>query len=569
MTQWFSDSSQYADLLDGIQTYVGQLSKGRIPAGYFTPHDSSHCQAVEKTIKALVNKSKIKLTELERFILFAAAWTHDIGMLETVAKRFLGDDYSPERMREDHDTISAWFLNEDERFRDMMVEEKRVSEDLLRSYVHTINIISKYHRRKYCLSDCPEARFIKGETVSARLLACLLRMGDTLHVDSSRYDRMLYNILQIGNFDRTARLHWLKSYVVSAIHLDIRKQTIFVTVDLPETDGPREAKLMENAKRLEFMIRESIYEDILAVADTFRDNDLPFYGLVTVDIQYCPGYQLAMTQDVLDILGDLDILLSPNTSKVIEKALDSISSLATMGFDSYEAFYNQTRQLIRHLDVVSEKRPCHVGLRRIIEAVRDTFDSDFEHDDLRGTDASRIVPLQERIKQEVDTIVAQRRLAEGLINGVAREKLGQISNVFLFGYSEMVTGFLCANDSPGFREKVNLYVLDCTGKRRLSSANSIEYDDAIHYATHLADQGFRRIAIMPETSFASLLSNVDRLQLDIKAENSVLLLGANGIDDFDGSCGHTSGHLLMAIVAREHRIPVKVVADEFKRGVMD
>jgi len=559
---WFKNTT-YINVLEGIINYVDEKSEMDIPTDYFTPHDSSHCLAVEKLVKALIEKSNIKLSELEIFMLFVSVWTHDIGMLESVAKVHLGDSYSPDTKRQLHDKIAAWFLNQDEQFKSIFIKNN-VAEDLFNNYVHTVNIINKYHRREQDVNDCPKERFVKGQSINTRLLACLVRFGDTLHVDSSRYDRKLYNILQIGNFDRSSRLHWLKSYVVSAVYLDINKQTIFVTIDLPESEEPKNLEWEENADRLEFIIREDIYEDVVAVSGTFKDNNLPFYDSVKISTDYCPGFEKERREEVIGILNDLDIVLSPNTSKVIKKSLESIVSLSRMDFKNYEHFYNQTGQLLRHLTKIFEIRPCHVGLGKITKMMQKEFESLPAPDPSAAN--SKILEFQQAISEGSRKIVEQRAESLRRINDKANGQLADVAHVCLFGYSEMVSNFLSANTAPNFKEDVNLYVFECGGKRQLSSTNGIEYNDGIHYALNLSKAGFKKIRILPETSLASLLS--DR-EMDINKDNSLILFGANGIDETERSCGHTSGHLMMAIVAAHYEIPVKIVADKYKFGRID
>ena len=51
-------------------------------------------------------------------------------------------------------------------------------------------------------------------------------------------------------------------------------------------------------------------------------------------------------------------------------------------------------------------------------------------------------------------------------------------------------------------------------------------------------------------------------------DNTAVLFGANGISP-EGHCGHTSGHLMVTIVAKHYKIPVIVIADSFKKGEIE
>ena len=584
LTDWnvWIENDLYRDLVVSISKYVNEITSEDIPTDYFTPHDGSHCRSVEKIVKALINKSRIRLSDLEKFLLFTAVWTHDIGMLEVIARDYLDITYSADEKRAIHELISAWFLYQDEGIKNIF-KGKGISDNLIQNYINTITIISKFHRRKYDIEKCPKIRYIKGEPIRTKLIAALLRLGDTLHVDSTRYDRRLYNILQIGHFDRTARLHWLKSYVVSTVHLDINTQTIFVLVDLPDPDGNSNGfsnqeengvlrqRLTESAERLKFILSEDILEDVNVVKDVFKEEGLPFYESVKVNINLCPGMPKNLRDEIYDILNDLDIVLSPNTSRVMRKALASISSLSNMKFRNYEHFYNQTRQLIAHLEKIYQQRQCHIGLKKIIEELKDIFKkfpgSETQiQTEFGSVPNQKIADFQNQLKTLSSNVTEKRVKAIKAIEKKAPNILSDIKHVFLFGYSEIVLNFLKAVGGT-FRRKVNLYVFECSGKRRFSVTNRPEYNDGVYYALSLAKAGFKRVSLLPDTSFPSLLVDLQRNKKSkLNKNKAVLLFGANGICEKDKSCGHTSGHLMMAIVAKEFNIPLYVITDKFKFG---
>lgn len=572
--KYFNNNPIFGLLLNKLILFVTKISTTDVPLDYFTPHDSSHCESVEKIVKAIIKRSDIKLTELELFILLSAIWTHDIGMIEKVAKAHLKDDYSVQKKREFHDKISAWFLNHDETFKKIF-DDSNIPYNLFQNYVNTINIISKFHRRKRQIDNCPKERQIRGDRIRSKLLAALLRLGDTLHVDSSRYDRRLYNILQMGSFDRTSRLHWLKSYVVSTVYLDIEKHNIVVTVDLPDPDEidykiddinqakKLKVKLDENAKRLKFIITEDILEDVLIVKDVFKENALKFYESVVVNINYCPGVKEDERDEIIGILNDLDIVLSPNTSRVIRKTLDSIKSLAKMKFAKYEYFHKQSKQLIEHLENIYKQRPCHVGLNKIIEKLKhsvDTFPKDY-----RETQDRQMANCQNELLEIAEQVKNERNIDLDDLRELATSKLENIEHIFLFGFSETVIMLLEYSGIVNFKNNVKIYVFECSGKRVFSITNSIEYNDGIHYSLALAERGFTNIELLPDTSFSSLLTCLSQDNV-INENNSLLLYGANGISDQDRSCGHTSGHLTLALVAKHFGVPLKIIADEFKIG---
>lgn len=595
------DTFDYNTCLEGVREYVRELCKQQKNPTYYTPHDANHCYAVEQMVVALIKESKPKLSDLERFILFSAAWTHDLGMLDSVADEFFKHKKSngqntAQNIRKKHDKISAWHLSsnykkifliksdnlalpvkdEDEVKDEVKDEVNNEVNNMLRNYAYTINIISKFHRMEADINDCPKQRYVKGEVVKTRLLAAFLRLGDTLHVDSSRFDRRVYDVLLLGQLDRSARLHWLKSYVVSNVYLDSGTGTIFVNIDLPEcnelfesdkTDGVESIKSLENA------IISDIFNDVLAVSDVFREHGLPAYAMVKPNLSLVPGFPSKDIEEIKGIIGDLGVAFSPNTSKVIEKAFDSITSLCNIDFGTKsEQFHLQMRQLLAYLDEVHKIRPCHVALGKVIGTAKEVFKSEWKKVGLKDTADEKkrqkqIRQCQRAISTELDELKVQREQNIKKLYGLCCETdlLKPYKNIILFAYSEMVTTFLekYGRFHQEWKENVNLYVLECSGKRRLKSNESMEYIDGLYYASQLSLRNFKNISLLPDTSFGSLVYNFEE---DKEIEESLILFGVNGIDEGNEDCGHTSGHLMIALIAEKCGIPVWIIADSFKRG---
>jgi hypothetical protein len=155
---WLQDNT-FRKLLENLVTFYDEKSEADPFTDYFTPHDSSHCRAVEKLVKALVNKSGIQsiLSDLEKFVLFSCVWTHDIGMLTNVAQSILGSKYSTENKRKIHEIIGAEYLSTDESFLRLFAD-CGIDESLSRCYINTINVVNKFHRRQYSINSCPETR---------------------------------------------------------------------------------------------------------------------------------------------------------------------------------------------------------------------------------------------------------------------------------------------------------------------------------------------------------------------------------------------------------------------------
>ncbi|CAD6490900.1 MAG: hypothetical protein CHKLHMKO_00033 [Candidatus Argoarchaeum ethanivorans] len=580
---------KYRERLQVIENHVTKLSSKEIDTSGYTPHDASHCLAVENMVKTLLEKSEVKLSDLEKFILFGAVWTHDLGMFRSIREAFFNDsnqrvepeDRTLQTARERHDEISAWYLSS--KYNDILKIDsdkdeslKTIIDNMLRNYTYTINVISRFHRMKEDINDCPKERFLKDEKIRTRLLACLLRLGDTLHVDSSRFDEKLYDILQIGQLDRSARLHWLKSYVVYSVYLDPKNETIFVNIDLPislKSSQNNEVDRKEEIKNLESVIIDNLSEDALVVRETFKYYGFPPYDKVEPNISFIPGYSGKDEKEIKGMVSDLGVVFFPNTSRVIEKALDSITAICETDFRTdNSSFDRQMTELLSYLKSVLKDRPCHVGLRKIIGVAEEEFDKRPHKN--KGGDISEqdITNCQNNIHKKLDKIRDKRKgYRESLDNKCKSILLNDFENIILFAYSETVTRFLdkYGEQHSPWKDRVKLYVLECGGKRRFTSSNNVEYNDGLYYAFQLSKHGFKKknqIMLLPDTSFSSLAYNLKKEKMEKK---SLVLFGVNGIDEKINDCGHTSGHLMVAIVAKEFNIPVKVIADSFKIGKIE
>jgi hypothetical protein len=173
--------------------------------------------------------------------------------------------------------------------------------------------------------------------------------------------------------------------------------------------------------------------------------------------------------------------------------------------------------------------------------------------------------LKNDIAKEVEKIKSDRDIKLDKLYKKYNE-LPIVDNIFLLGFSNLVSTMLFhyAENNTNIKNTVSLYIMECSSKRRFSKNNVMDFNDGIHYASEIYRLGFKSIYIIPETSMPSLIEDKG-----IKGNKSLVLFGANGIDDNNEDIGHTSGHLLVAIVAKYYNIPVYVIADTFKKGKME
>lgn len=549
----------------------------------FNLHDTFHCINVEKMIKAIVKNSDNRLSDLDKFILSCAAWIHDVGMNSEIAKNYFAEmKDSPENIllkdqRKEHHYISCWFLQKSYKklFNPIPTNYSDINNHLP-IIARVISLVIKYHRKIEDIRNCEKTRSVKGKLLNTSLLSAILRLAVLLHQDSDSIDLQMYSILQIGSYDRASRLHWLKSFFVSNIHLNKSNQTITIDVDVPDfvkfleykEVGIKQIKLEkrnwnDRVNNLEYIIKSDIKDDLLLVNEIFSQYGFPTYVEVKINTSPLPGFDKDRYAKMKDLLSELDIIFSPNTSKVIKRTLESLKTFADQSFDSVEDFEDKFDLLRNYIKEIYKYRPCHVALGKIIEYLNKIYSTDSELGRKKNAikelanriDYTRLQSIISLIEKDLDKIIPNF-----------------IDNIFLFGYSSTVITLLteAANRRNLTGSPINIFILECATKRRLTHSNQIEYNDGIHYSDEISKIGNYNINIIPDAGFATILNKKHHDDQSfnhiIDYSNSLVLIGTNGIDENDGTCGHTSGHLGLAIIAKNFNIPVKVVSDSFKIG---
>ena len=289
---------------------------------------------------------------------------------------------------------------------------------------------------------------------------------------------------------------------------------------------------------------------------------MPTYVRVDVDIAYVRGFSKEYYSDIDSVLSELDILFSPNTSKVITRTLDSLAAFSTAKFSESTIFWSQFRQLSTYLNTIYIDRPCHAGLGWLMKIMKEFGEERF---------GSNISNAQNALKSIVQEIKYFRKSAKKQISEKANKIISHdVTNIFVVGFSSTVLDVLeaFAHQQAISSNNIKIYVMECSTKRRLVHSNLIEYSDGAHYAIKIGQLNNYKTELIPDFGFATILNSM--LENDLPQEKlskkCLVLFGANGIDEKSGACGHTSGHLMVAIVAKEFKIPVKIVSDSFKVG---
>lgn len=632
-----------------FRKHVVELANSSKTIGYYTPHAATHFRGVENSVLRILEhhqpgSANQHISSLEHLILSLCSWSHDVGMIEEVAKKYYemhtsslnGTTKRTDALsRQNHDRASAWFLvtqindiydkivkgltgelhgtnaadfinlltdefsdiNTDNTLRKVLqlLTEKEYHSDLraqLTNLAYTANIVSRYHRRAEDIDKtCPAERSIFGTPVRTKLLAAIFRLADAIDVDRSRFSPALYESYRfMEDFDPESRLHWMKSFVVSSIAINIDEKIIEIQVDVPsdwESDSsPRDDKQQGEAKQLKSKVDEMVSfitsdleEDVLSTSKILLDHGFPPIMGVTPRIHKVPAMELR--GDILRTISNLAAASSPSTSRLIIATLDGLSELCNQ---IQKGNIKDEKDLSDHLNIrISSiedqvaKRPCHEGLRKaksMIQAIRDLcWDEDPTLKAARFTLQKVLHPLNwnsfklyaQCLRYGLDTFNEQRKMIK---THVAMKKFDQYlkgyQDVILYGCSDQAIMLL--EQIKNLNAQLSVHVLECRTKTRYTQSNRLIYHDAYRYATLLREQLGRgpnipAITIYPDAAVARILQDTGK---------TLVLFGSNAILS-NGAFLHSMGHLSVAAAARcrmfQSKTTVAVVTDGMKIAI--
>lgn len=534
----------------------------------FTPHDPGHFERVEAWVRRLIPRDKWDtLSAAERKILTWCAWTHDIGMLRSVYSGDVGD----REIREGHVKRSSdWVGDNYAALRLTPLEAQVVAE------------INRYHSRKYDLKECPGFRQFHGEFVKSRLLAAYVRLADALEVDFGRvsgehYHRFDLLVHQLAPDSDKTLFHWVKSFVVSGIHLDHARQQIHV--EFMRVKGLA-SEQFEYIKR--YVLNE-IDDELASVEKVLaRGGVSSFLQVVSSEVELVDGAVKAHLEQSLErVLSYVQMARSPNSTAVTRAALGALRALLdrlpgdgdkiTEDLDiSWRPFLNRLQLLGQSLADQLAERSCHIELRRIYEHIKSFLD---EHGLATHYDADSVEKLRkyaERFKkiigkdEEREMSIAKefRRALTTVVQDGGNKRSWSF---LLFGCSETVAASLAHTVKE--LGDVELWIAEGRPKARHGARNTPIYCDAEAYLATLKDRGFKskKVSIIPDAAVASLIARGDSHK---EKPVDAVLFGTNGIYlSGKGAVAHTTGHLSIAMIAScfgGNKVPVIVLGTSAK-----
>ena len=157
---------------------------------YYTPHDATHCEAVEKYLNQIIWGSAeigpcdFLPTPEEAMYLLSAAWLHDIGMLYGIFHGENAEDlaYHASRIhtvRNEHEMRSLKYIQNEWHLECWPSSQAKT----------WLSNICAFHRRHRPIGEFEPVQILSeldGRPIRLVVLAALLRLADACHEDQSR-----------------------------------------------------------------------------------------------------------------------------------------------------------------------------------------------------------------------------------------------------------------------------------------------------------------------------------------------------------------------------------------------
>ncbi|HEX5733500.1 MAG TPA: hypothetical protein VF131_11760 [Blastocatellia bacterium] len=480
-------------------------------------HGEEHCWAIEYALHHLIpDDNYLNLHVKERFYLLTAPWIMNMAWAQ------------PQRLSDkEYHEIACRQLNDKKWQMKMGINEHEA--EILSDIIH-------YHRLNTRLDECPEDSLDGPDRIRVRLLAAYLRLADAIHVDDTKGPNSLFYFLQDP---RSPELfHWFKSKLRFAIKP--KPNIDAIVVDVKGSISTTEPLLQRVQEELE------LYVD--SVRNTLVQGGVTKYLNVNLTSREGAPGNPETKNEVDRLLREYTLSFPPNAGVLQELYISSIMRIVQQNTNKSTAV-DEVKQVQAIAGQTLRFRPCHVafeGLIREVERLLTQDDPDYSKVETLATWA-------ENTQRE-----RNQRLAQ--ISEHGGRALQGFDHFLLFGFSNTIVQSLKkALSNKATRQGIQIYVCEAHNKSSFDLKGRLTYIDGMNYARELkAALKEVMVTLIPDITVADVLSLRRRGRW-------VALFGTDGIDS-EGKCGHTSGHLALAIIARHFEIPVYVICDSSKMG---
>lgn len=232
-----------AQLFEEAEALAKSIFKGEkyVPLPFYTEHGEEHCKAIESFLDQIIWKNGHGvLDEKQDFIpspeeamyLLSAVWLHDIGMwygiLDNESPEHLLDEVKVIKMRERHEVRTSRYIQDKwtEPDCNWWPEEK-----------DWLSNICVYHRRLYAMSGFQpvkeSGRRIPDRKIRLGVLAALLRLADSCHVDKRRAPQRVMGLYISLGMPEDARVHWERADLIKDVRFEHDDRMIVLKGNYP------------------------------------------------------------------------------------------------------------------------------------------------------------------------------------------------------------------------------------------------------------------------------------------------------------------------------------------------
>lgn len=585
----------------------------------YTPHDAMHSLKIEEILSKLLPDDDNKaiddtFSEAEKFLLLAAVWLHDIGMIPDLLPDNIKDAKELRKMHAKR--ASDFILTHCE-------GDNGDSFGLFRRGCEDLATICALHRR----AD----RIPNDLNDKIRLIIAYLRLADALQIPERAPVNDLKEQLEFG-MDPVSKYHWLKSFFVKDVIIPEGKNERFkiIIVFKKPLDWQRNAE--EDMSPLVDTLLTELRDELDAVKDILMEGQIKYNLPAYIDLDY-KFDPVALTDDekadLYDLLAIIELFnptISPNSGRVTDIVLGQIEKFADIS-NTETSLKKICGYWLHTLRPLLNDRPCHVYIKKVYERYKKYLTAV----EIRQMDENEKKELQIDIQDLGKKLIDKRRdLKRDLpkkILDFEKVSFDKNDSILVYGYSGSVIMLLDALS----KEKMNnitIYVCAGTSKNKHRYNNRLIYADGITYLNKMTSIGIKNVHYIPDLASSHLFS--PRFSVNISFENdlnndiisdelrerfkskgfllekpslmrrrdiwtiieltdngekkytirkesnilnvyspdkiTMVLFGANGIDENTGEIAHSLGHLGIADMASVYKIPIYVIAESMKIG---
>jgi tetratricopeptide (TPR) repeat protein len=571
-----SEYLNYFDLYDYRNNISVERMLLELIVGDISPGDPE-CEKLNAKLEDTLGKDGI-------FLLIASAWLHDIGLIPTTEEinkinecnadtkwinekelyQTISQKHYDDRFKTEFEKLKNEYSNETLNILDpranilteIIKNHKHDKQDLYKNYIQE-NDGENY--REYYL-DMRGKRDARPSTY-VHILAAYLRLAETIAVPDSRRNRDTIKAYMTTGLDEFSMIQWIKSKFgdggTNPI-IDHDKHRITIRIKRPKVASQNDKRFENNVKILRNKIEQELQDQLDLISEIMIDGGLSYFSDAKCEITQDSFMKRPDSDQFRQLLTSLPLFefySAPNSTAIttaVRSHLDSILDQKESADDDLNKFYTYV------LEPLSSTRSCHVFLHTIRDFISQQVrklnesNSDKEHEGILDN-------LRDQLKKwnDIDDNIKENlpKIAYGLLSGRAP--------ILLYGYSESIIECIdYAIRSKADIVDTDIYICQCTTKTSYRYGNKLIYSDGVAYIQRLKERGIppKNIHYVPDSSISNLLSS---------HKIAKILFGANGIDPLSNKIAHSLGHLTIADVAKIYNIPVFIIADSQKIGLLE